>query len=339
MDPETGLPPELREEESSAQQVSAKGVLLGLGKFAIAGVILWWLYHKGDLKPERLAAALAHWRVCLLVFAITMLAAYTQGYRWIWLLKSRDIDMSLWNAFRYLMEGKFFNLIIPGYFSEDFLRGLYAIRTHKESRSKVIASLMVDRISGVFTMLLFGAVGLLIRPGTLEHPALRGLFFVCAGLVGVSFAGVVFLRVVTRPPEFVLSLARRLHLHVAIESMYAEGHFYAANTPLLVLTVLISLANQGSMILCYGLLGGALGMSDVTWLDYTIFVPAGTLATMLPIGPVGLGVGNVAFDALFRLAHSQGGANLFLLYTLMVVLLSLCGGGFYLSNRGNSKKS
>ena len=45
------------------------------------------------------------------------------------------------NQLVYLMEGKFFNLIIPGYVGEDFMRGLYAIRTHQGSRSKVIASL------------------------------------------------------------------------------------------------------------------------------------------------------------------------------------------------------
>jgi uncharacterized membrane protein YbhN (UPF0104 family) len=331
----------LREGDSNAdieaqvlkEGTSLKGLLTALAKFAVAGIILYWLYHKGAIQTEKLAAALDHWPVFVGVCAIMLFSYWSQGLRWLALLKSRGIELSLWTAFRYLMEGKFFNLIIPGYFSEDFIRGLYAIRTHQHSRSKVIASLLVDRSAGVFTMVLFGVVGLLLRPSMLADKRLVGLLAICGGAIGVTLAGLAFLFIVKRPPQFVFNVAIRLHLHIAIDKMYAEARFYARDIPLLLLAVGYTLANQALMIWSFYLLGRTLGMGNLTALDFMIFAPCGMLSTILPISPVGLGVGQVAFLSLFRLAGSEQGANLFSLYTLVVLLTSVFGGVFYLGNK------
>jgi uncharacterized protein (TIRG00374 family) len=319
--------------EEKPPKQSRRGVITGLAKVAVAAVILFWLYRRGDIRWDSLVRALAHWPVVVAVCGITLVGYYTQGFRWLLLLNARKIDLSSWKAFTYLMEGKFFNLIIPGYFSEDFMRGLYAIRTHKESRSKVIGTLLVDRSSGVFTMFLFGAVGLLLRPSMLDDRRLSVLLWICLAAIGATLVGVVFLRVVERPPEFVLRLAKLLHLHIAIDRMYAEGHYYATNIPLLLLAVLFTLGNQALMIWSFSLIGSTLGMDSVHFIDYVIFAPAGMLATMLPIGPVGLGVGPPAFLSLFKFAGSDQGANLFILYTVIVVVMSLLGGIFYLRNK------
>ena len=315
------------------QGASRKALLTGFAKFAVAGIILYWLFRKGAIQTDKLAAALQHWPTFLAVCAITIFAYWSQGIRWLALLRARGIQLSIWNAFRYLMEGKFFNLIIPGYFSEDVIRGLYAIRTHKQSRPKVVASLLVDRSAGVFTMFLFGGAGLLLRPAMLVDKRLEGLLAVCGAAIGCTLAAVAFIRILKRPPDFVFKLAQRLHLHIAIENMYAEARYYATNMPLLLLAIVFTLANQGLMIWCFYLLGQTLGMGNLNGVDFVIFTPCGLLATILPVSPVGLGVGQVAFLSLFRLAGSEQGANLFSLYTLMVLVTSIFGGVFYLSNK------
>lgn len=316
---------------------SGRNLLTMLVKLSVAGLIIYWLYRRGDVRPERMKQALERWPMFLGVCGITLFAYWSQGFRWLVLLRSRDIKVPLWNAFFYLMEGKFLNLIVPAYVGEDFMRGLYAVRTHEGSRSRVIASLLVDRASGVFTMLLFGAVGLLLRPALLSDIRLRGLLLLCLGAIVATLAGVLVLRFVTRPPHFVLSLAKRLHLHVAIDAMYAEGHHYAQRIPLLLWAVFLTIINQSFMILSFYLLGQTLGMTNVTMLDFAIYSPCGMLATMLPVAPMGLGVGQLAFLSLFRLAHSEGGADLYSLYTLMVLLMSLLGGIFYVTSKSKSK--
>ncbi len=162
---------------------------------------------------------------------------------------------------------------------------------------------------------------------------IRGLFLICSGAMAATLAGIFFLRMVARPPAFVLSLAARLHLHVAIDSMYAEGRHYALNIPLLLWAVALTIFNQAFMIAGFFCLGLTLGMSNVTVLDYVVYAPCGMLSTILPVAPMGLGVGQVVFLELFKLAHSDQGGNLFSLYLLMTLLMNILGGVFYLSHK------
>ena len=68
------------------------------------------------------------------------------------------------------MEGKFFNLIVPAYVGEDFVRGLRAIQSHHGSRTKVIGSLLVDRASGKVILMGSAAGGMEIEEVAKDHP-------------------------------------------------------------------------------------------------------------------------------------------------------------------------
>lgn len=319
--------------EAEQARPGARGVLVGLAKFALAGVIIYVLLRRGEIHLGQLAAALAHWWIALLVIALTVVAFFGQAFRWVLLLRSRSVQVTLWDAFRYLMMGKFFNLAVPGYFSEDFVRGLYLIRGGNGSRSQVVTSLVVDRVTGIFSLLLLCVAGLLLRPAMLEDPRLSTMMGIClAGLAG-TFAVVLFLRLRAQAPEWLRRAAERFRLQIAVDKVYAEARHYALSLRLQAVTIAISLFNQGLMVWSFALFGETLHMYSVHAIDYLVFVPLGILATMLPVAPVGLGVGHVAFLTLMKLAGSREGANLFSLYTAVVILLSLSGGLFYLGNR------
>jgi hypothetical protein len=313
-----------------------KSFLIGLLKFAIAGAILYILMRRGELHWDQLGAALSRWDITLSVVVLTTASYYGQAVRWRWLLQSRDIPIHSWSAFRYLMIGKFFNLVIPGYFSEDFVRGLYVIRRGGVSRTRVIVSLLVDRVAGVFSMLILVAFGLLTRPAVLADSRLRALLVIALGGMAAAGVGWVFMRLVPEAPGFLLRLAHLLRLHVHLDKVYAEASHYAHNLKLLVGVVALTLFNQTLMLMCFWLFGQTLQM-DVSPLDYAVYVPSGLLTTMLPVAPVGLGVGQVAFLALFRLAGSDQGANLFSVYTAVVIFLNLAGGLLYLAHRDRPK--
>lgn len=319
---------ELLEQEAEPPKSPLKGVLIGLAKFTLAGIILYILYRRGDLQWRELGAALSRWEITTSVFLLTTAACYGQALRWCWLLAARAIPLHSWDGFRYLMVGKFFNLVIPGYFSEDVVRGVYVVRRGRISRRTVVVSLLVDRVAGVFALFLYGAVGLLARPAVLGDPRLRALLAISlTGIFGI-IAVLVFLRTVTEAPAFLLRLARILHLHGALDKLYSEASLFARDLVLLVSVVALSLFNQSLMMLSFWLFGQTLRM-EAGWLDYFVFVPAGLLTTMLPVAPVGLGVGQVAFLALFKMAGTNQGANLFSLYTAVVIVISLLGGLFY----------
>jgi uncharacterized membrane protein YbhN (UPF0104 family) len=61
-----------------------------------------------------------------------------------------------------------------------------------------------------------------------------------------------------------------------------------------------------------------------------LVVPMGEIVNSLPITPGGLGVGEAAFDALFKTVGLQGGAETVLCWRIWNVLASLLGLPFYL---------
>ncbi len=329
---------EVLEQEGEPAKSPLRGALIAIAKFSAAGIILYILYRRGDLQWRELGAALSRWEVSVSVFLLTAASYYGQAVRWRWLLAYREIPIRSWDGFRYLMMGKFFNLVIPGYFSEDVVRGVYVIRRGGISRRTIVVSLLVDRVAGVFALLLYGSVGLLARPAVLADARLRALLSIAlAGLFGIAL-GLVFLRLVPEAPGFLLRLARILHLHGAVDKLYSEASLYARNIGLLASVVALTLFNQSLMMVCFWLFGRTLRM-EAGWLDYFVYVPAGLLTTMLPVAPVGLGVGQVAFLALFKLTGSNQGANLFSAYTAVIIVLSLMGGVFYvLSHDRNPSK-
>jgi hypothetical protein len=64
--------------------------------------------------------------------------------------------------------------------------------------------------------------------------------------------------------------------------------------------------------------------------QYFLLVPMGLLTTAIPIAPAGLGVGHVAFAALFSLAGSEHGAEIFTMYVTIQIVINLTGVFFYL---------
>jgi len=56
-----------------------------------------------------------------------------------------------------------------------------------------------------------------------------------------------------------------------------------------------------------------------------VLVPLGLMVTAVPISPAGLGVGQVTFLALFQMAATSQGANLFTLYMASSALVNISG--------------
>jgi uncharacterized membrane protein YbhN (UPF0104 family) len=72
------------------------------------------------------------------------------------------------------------------------------------------------------------------------------------------------------------------------------------------------------------LLARALDPAGFAW-AMVLLIPLGFMANVVPLTPGGLGVGEAAFDGLFRLAGFSGGAELLLAWRLLTVLPAAVG--------------
>ncbi len=82
--------------------------------------------------------------------------------------------------------------------------------------------------------------------------------------------------------------------------------------------------------------------TDVPAGYFFLLVPLGLVAIAIPISPAGIGVGQAAFFALFRIlstAHATAAADAFTVYQLAVILVSLSGLYWYLSYKSGETKT
>jgi uncharacterized membrane protein YbhN (UPF0104 family) len=119
-------------------------------------------------------------------------------------------------------------------------------------------------------------------------------------------------------------LSEWVRLERAFRALYDATHQYARNLRLIRTVVGISFLNQGLILLSFLLFGSALGL-EIPLISYLALVPLGLMVTAVPIAPAGLGVGQVAFLGLFRMAGTAQGANLFTLYMASSALINLSG--------------
>ena len=318
-------------------------------KFSVAAGVLVYLYVRGDIAWEPLRTALQRWQYSVPAFLLLTLMPLAQFWRWQCLLRASHLHLPHREVFSYLMVSKFFNTALPGYISGDVIRGFYVFRraskveppAGKPSAGKppagkpsaVVASIVFDRTAGLIPLFFLCLIGLL---GSLDKPLPGPVVAAVGSITGVGLLLPLGLFLWTyrrpQPAPFLLRLSRWIRLDRSLAALYQDAHQYVRDWKLIGNILGISFLNQGLAIASFTLSGFALQM-QTPLMSYLLLVPLGLLVTAIPLSPAGLGVGQVAFLALFHLAGTAQGANLFTLYMASYVLINLAGALLYLFPR------
>ena len=114
--------------------------------------------------------------------------------------------------------------------------------------------------------------------------------------------------------------------------MWSTIHAYRDNKKTLLAVVGVSLIVHTLAIGTMLILAMSMNPSGPVG-EMILLIPLGMLANALPLSPGGIGVGEAAFEALFRLAGLTGGAEVLLGWRVLTFLVGLIGLGFYLQGR------
>ena len=335
-------------DRGSGRVASVKTVAVqGLKLLAAVGVIVY-LVERGDIAWEPLRASLSRWEHTLPAFLLLALMPLVQFWRWQSLLRASHLHLPHREVFSFLMVSKFFNMAFPGYISGDILRGFYVSRRAAGSRETgqttsephsgagtpvVVASIVLDRIAGLIPLFALCLIGLL---GSRSDSIPRQVMVSVGTLATIGLVAPLLLFVLTyrKPqlPAVLVWVVRWPRVESFFSALYEGAHRYARNLKLIRNILAISFLNQGLAISSFILFGWALQL-EIPVMTYLMLVPLGLLVTAIPVSPAGLGVGQVAFLALFHLAGTSQGANLFTLYMASYVVINLAGAFLYLFPR------
>ncbi|MBL8748306.1 MAG: flippase-like domain-containing protein [Planctomycetes bacterium] len=270
-----------------------------------------------------------------LCYFLTVLIA---GARWWWLLRVNGTDVSLRETLRFTWIGVFFNSVVPGATGGDLIKALYIMKRCPGHRVQVLVSVIVDRVLGLASLALLGALVVLLDIGSFRAVAI-GIWSV---ILGVGLLGVVAFSRRLRQALLGPLLSRLPHgLSHRLKLVDQAVFFYRDHKSTILASLLAGIPNHLVSVLSVVLMGKALDIGVPTF-DYFVLIPVINIVSAIPIGPNGWGVGETLYHNLFgtycakylvgvaNAADAMGtrGVALSVLYRLHLTLWSLLGGLF-----------
>lgn len=302
---------------------------------------------QGDgTELEVVPGFLTYWRnVDVTLFALGALCYFLTvliaGTRWWWLLRVNGLGVGLGEALRFTWIGTFFNSVVPGQTGGDLIKALYIMKRCPGQRVPALVSVVVDRVLGLGSLAIMGAVIVLFALDRFASiaAAIWGVMALVGLLGAVAFSR--RLRRLVRLKELLERLPARFgHLLKLVDQAV---FFYRGHKTVIAMSLLFGVVNHVISVLSVLLIGDALGIGMPT-MEYFVLIPVINIVSALPVGPNGWGVGEALYQYLFGTygaAYVSGVANpaqvmgtrgvaLSVLYRLHLTFWSLLGGVFVL---------
>lgn len=327
-----------------------KKFLVTLLKIAISAAIIAYLVHSAmgakDAEDrnifQRLLNQPKQWGLLAAACAFCASAVMLTLVRWWYLVRALEIPLRFASGLRIGLFGYLFNLAPLGIVGGDLLKaGLLAWR-HREYRAKAFASVVVDRIIGLYVLFVVASVAILLTGFWKLEDQKRVISDICTATFVLTAGGAVAITVLLVPGvtdgKGTRALARLPRVGPAIESLIEAVRMYRRKPVVLAAAVLMSMGVHmlfatGVYLIARGLPGDVLSLGT----HYVINpLSASTGALPLPFGP---------FELLLELFYTnvpekgvviqQGqGLVVALGYRLICILIAMVGACYYLGSRG-----
>jgi uncharacterized membrane protein YbhN (UPF0104 family) len=306
--------------------VTLRKIVFLLLRVAIGITILVYLARSGQINFSSLTRLFRVWPITLAAVGFLLFDILMMSIRASLLFRSARLSLSLGSSFQLNLIGFLFSTFLPGAAGGDIAKLVYATRQNYGRRAEVATVLILDRFVGLFSLVL---LPILFAPFFLDLlrslSVLRRLLYLdalLAGLMVVSVALVTFS--VSIRSWLARSLGRWPTLKdLAVRVLHAMAFQGKAQSTLFFAFLLSLLANLALIVVT------ALGLYAVNPLSFStrlaLVAPIGHLVNSLPLTPGGIGVGETAFDALFRLTGISGGAEALLCVRLWSISVALLG--------------
>jgi len=142
------------------------------------------IYHAGLLTEEGQTRLLttftgANLRVLFFAVCLGVIINMASAFKWWMLLKSRAVAVGYWRIFCYYLVGQFYNQVLPTSVGGDVVRS-YELGKYTGNKAEALASVFVERYTGVLVLLLVAGLAVLIQLSRFNNA------FIIASLVAFS---------------------------------------------------------------------------------------------------------------------------------------------------------
>lgn len=266
----------------------------------------------------------------ILVLALLAVDRFIMIWRWLLLLRASGAVVSARAASSVYLVSSFVGSFLPAGVGADTLRA-FSLTRDVAPRSESIASVAVDRVIGMLSIVLLGTFGIVVWTrqveGELQQTTLLLAMLVTLGVAAIFWADRIL--TVAVPPSWrdTPQGGRLMRL------LDALGRYRGRGGTLMVV-LLLSVAVQVLRVLQAYALGRGLGLV-VPFAYYLVFMPIGLLMLLIPISISGLGLPQGVIVWLLR-PQGVPDAPAFALSTLVIltgIIANLPGAWLYLRAR------
>ena len=284
-------------------------------RFVVAAALTWYILAHAELAKIGAALANVSWLpiagACVLVFVDRFLNAYRSIALLDPVRESRPPIVALVRIF-------FVSTFIGNTVGTDVTR-VWSLSREGVSGSASVASVLMDRLLGVASILIAAVAGLALAPELLKEPAVEWSFTALAAGCALSLAFVFSTRVDDAVRSLLGLLPENVIRRAAVRVLDAL-QAYRGHHGMLSVVLVASLGVQVLRILQAWLLGMSLhAVSPIG--DYFAFVPIVLLVMLLPITTYGVGTSQLAFAWCFQ--HSRVPMDQNTAYALSVLFIGL----------------
>ncbi len=302
-----------------------KNAISFLLRVGLSGALLWYLFSKIDVAKiwEILRGARLEFLVYafIIFFAVNLILLA----RWFIFIKALGVTSPARDVVRYYFVGLFGNLFLPSTIGGDFLK-IYGLCRNSSQKTRVVASVLLDRLSGFAAIALVSVAAFIIGYRVLQEAVILvpiiGMAVLAGGVACVLFNAKLYsfcCGIFAKLPKVQKALMG-LHYDIALMKGKRREGFSA---------IAISCLSQVIYAVCWYLIARALSQ-NVDVIYFLIFVPLTCIAASFPsIG--GLGVREIGAVYLFGKVGMDPGiaASISLVNFPFMVIVGLTGGLVY----------
>lgn len=256
--------------------------------------------------------------LCLLIYAPVTLI---QSLRFQWMLRAQDIRVSYWESVKLTYAGNFLNFVAAlGNTGGDVFK-MYYVSLHTERKTEAVTTVLLDRVVGLYGLILLVAAVILFRADDPKLSVLR--YGVGVAALGGMIAAVVLFseraRSLLKTEHLLAKLPFATHLQRAEAATRRLAHHKRLVGGALACTVTLQVIALTSFVLAAKALdmrfdGGAI------W-DYYAYLASGVVVAAIPISFQGLGTMEAFYKHVFLDTHGTLAALLCLAMAVRLINL------------------
>ncbi len=275
--------------------------------------------------------------ISLAISVLTVGVAIVIGViRWRVLLRVAGFELSFGRTAEISFVAHFFNSLMLGTVGGDVMKAYYAARETHHRKNEAVVTVLVDRVIGLWAMLVFAAVMIVPNLHLFEHAGLRRITAVmlamtvgATGFVFIAFRGGVSKRWITAR-DWLRKLPKGQWLEGLLDACRGYGKAPRALATAFVLSMVVNLL----CVTQFWILARGLKL-DVSFISLCLIAPTVVCIAALPIAPSGIGVRENLFVQMLAIpaiaVHATPALSMSLLAFAGSLFWSVVGGVVYMT--------